>query len=181
MPASGRSRFCVYRLVNSANGLPFYVGATQDPRDRMKAHRKGNLATPEGRARDAVVAALTAAWLSMTMEIYRTFPYRGCEQRSCSRRKNSRLMQTWIGLMSARSSERSAIRRCLCSASWGLCWTWISETCWTRRKTHLPWFESEPNGSSAKFDYTGWCNSQRRGHPWGWRETIRRSLGVGAG
>ena len=43
----------------------------------MKAHRKGNLATPEGRARHAVVAALAAARLSMTMEIHRTFPYRG--------------------------------------------------------------------------------------------------------
>lgn len=43
----------------------------------MKTHRKGNLATPEGRARHAVVAALTAARLPMTMEIYRTFPYRG--------------------------------------------------------------------------------------------------------
>ncbi|WP_447731635.1 GIY-YIG nuclease family protein [Rhodanobacter soli] len=77
MPGSGRSRFCVYHLVNPANGLPFYIGFTDDPRDRMKSHRKGNIATAEGCARHAVITALVFARLPMTMEIHRTFPYRG--------------------------------------------------------------------------------------------------------
>jgi hypothetical protein len=55
MPSSGLSRFCVYHLINSAIGLPFYVGYTSDPHDRMKSHRKGNLATTDGRARQAVL------------------------------------------------------------------------------------------------------------------------------
>lgn len=77
MPGSGHSRFCVYHLVNPANELPFYIGYTTDPSDRMKSHLKGNVATAEGCARHAVITTLAFAKLPITMEIHRTFPYRG--------------------------------------------------------------------------------------------------------
>lgn len=63
--------------MNSANGLPFYIGYTNDLRDRMKSHRKGNVTTAEGCARHAVITALVLARLPITMEIHRTFSYRG--------------------------------------------------------------------------------------------------------
>lgn len=77
MPESGRNRYYVYHLINTANELPFYVGYTSDLYGRYRTHLKKNPGTLEGAARFRLISALTDAGFGFELVVHHSFRYRG--------------------------------------------------------------------------------------------------------
>lgn len=77
MQESGRNRYYVYHLINTANELPFYVGYTSDPYGRYRTHVKRNPGTLEGAARWRLIKALADAGFGFDLVVRRSFRYRG--------------------------------------------------------------------------------------------------------
>lgn len=76
-PGSKRGRFYVYRLINRANGLPFYIGYTSDLSDRFKAHTRTTPGSAEGNARWLIICSLADAGLPLDLVVDSTFTFRG--------------------------------------------------------------------------------------------------------
>lgn len=77
MPESGRNRYDIYHLINTANELPFYVGYTSDLYGRYRVHLKKNPGTLEGAARFRLISALADAGFGFELVVHHSFRYRG--------------------------------------------------------------------------------------------------------